>query len=253
MTPSTAHAVNSPLAWLNRLAALFYPEICQICREGKATPREGYLCGSCRDSIEWVEQPLCQCCGLPFEGAITVAFECSNCCGQQLHFRAARAAVRFSGAVQEAVHRYKYNHAAWFEPLLAELLVTRAAPALAAESWNWIVPIPLHWTRRRQRAFNQSERLAKALSRASGIPLNSGLIRRREATPPQALLSREERAANMRRAFSYRGSKPLEGARIVLVDDVLTTGATASACAKVLMDNGSGVIDVWTVARGIPR
>src|SRR5688572_26875359 len=115
---------------VNNFFALFYPEICQICRAEKASASHSYICDRCRGGIRSIEAPFCDCCGLPFEGEITVSFECANCSDQQLHFRRARAAVELSGPVQEIVHRYKYNHATWFEPFLADLLITHAKPVL---------------------------------------------------------------------------------------------------------------------------
>jgi ComF family protein len=236
---------------LNNFFALFYPEICQICRAEKAAAAASYICETCRSGIRYIEAPFCDCCGLPFQGDITVAFECANCHDQQLHFRAARAAVELTGPLQEIVHRYKYNHAAWFEPFLANLLITHAQPVLAQSQWDYIVPIPLHWLKLRERSFNQSLRLARHLSRATGIPVHNRLLKRTQPTSTQTRLSRAERTENVKRAFAYRGGKKLSGEKIILLDDVLTTGATASACAKLLVQNGASVVDVWTVARGI--
>jgi competence protein ComFC len=244
-------AIPSPALLLSRFLALFYPEICQVCRAQTATASESYLCEVCRAGIRSIEPPFCDCCGLPFQGDITVAFECANCREQQIHFRAARAAVELSGPIQDIVHRYKYNHATWFEPFLADLLVTHAQPALAQSQWDYIVPIPLHWLKLRERSFNQSLRLARHLSRATGIPVHNRLLKRVQPTPTQTRLTRAERTENVKRAFAYRGRTKLSGTKIILVDDVLTTGATASACAKLLRQNGASIVDVWTVARGI--
>ncbi|MGZ8900917.1 MAG: ComF family protein, partial [Limisphaerales bacterium] len=111
--------------------------------------------------------------------------------------------------------------------------------------------IPLHWLKRRDRTFNQSERIARHLSLATGIPLQTRLLKRVQPTQTQTRLSRAERTENVKRAFAFSGRDSMAGARIILIDDVLTTGATASACAKLLRQNGAAVVDVWTVARGI--
>jgi ComF family protein len=170
-----------------------------------------------------------------------------------LEFRQARAAVMATGLARELIHRYKYQRALWLEPLLAALLVPLAAPALGQEKWDWIVPVPLHPVRQREREFNQAERLALPLSAATGIPLNARLLKRVEITRTQTMLSRTERAANVRNAFAVRRSARLGGERIVLVDDVLTTGATTNACARALRQAGAGDICVWTLARTVFR
>jgi ComF family protein len=149
------------------------------------------------------------------------------------------------------IHRYKYKGELWFEPFLADLLVRQAAPILAREKWDMIVPVPLHPAKKRERGFNQAARLASRLGRAVKIPLNFGLLKRVQPTRTQTLLSRPQRAANVNRAFAPRSGQKLRGARIVLVDDVFTTGATTSACARVLHSAGAGDVCVWTVARGL--
>jgi ComF family protein len=169
----------------------------------------------------------------------------------ELHFISARSAVVARGLVREVIHRYKYRRALWFEPFLADLLVREARPVLQEQHWDFIAPVPLHPLKHREREFNQAERLANHLSAATGIPLNDKLLRRVMPTPTQTQLTREQRAANMRCAFVANDSASLDGARIVLVDDVFTTGATTSACARALRAAGAGDVCVWTVARGL--
>ena len=238
-------------AWFDAVLAFFYPAVCQICHSKHASPDSGYVCDCCWLEVRFINPPYCDRCGLPYDGAITNQFECGNCKEMDLRFESARAAVAATGIVLEIIHRYKYHRALWFEPFLAEFLVRQAAPVLRSENWDLIVPVPLHALKKREREFNQAERLAKHLSDATGIPLNTGLLKRVEATRTQTLLSRRERAENVGKAFAWAQRKRLDGERIVLLDDVLTTGATTSACAKVLRQNGSGAVSVWTVARGL--
>jgi len=242
--------VESVTSWVNAGLAFFYPEVCQLCNEVRATAREGFVCSACRAHVCYIERPFCERCGFPYPGAISNEFECGNCRGMDLHFRAARSAVAAQDKVLEVIHKYKYHRAIWFEPFLVELLVKRAAPELRAADWDYIVPVPLHPVKLREREFNQAERLATPLSAATGIPVNKRLLRRILPTRTQTKLSREERAANVRKAFTLQKAGSLEGRRIVLVDDVFTTGATTNACARVLCEAGACEVCVWTVARG---
>src|ERR1051326_9555660 len=133
---------------------LLYPEWCQLCDSARATLEQSFVCASCRDAVRFVEPPLCSRCGLPFDGAITQSFECSNCCATDWDFHSARSAVIARDQILEIIHRYKYQRALWFEPFLAELLIQRAQPELGPQHWDWLVPVPLHPTKQREREFN---------------------------------------------------------------------------------------------------
>lgn len=228
-----------------------YPNVCQICGAERATSPEGFVCARCRQQARFIEPPFCRRCGLPFDGELTTAFECANCRDMELHFSFARSAVSASGMVLEIIHRYKYQRALWFEPFLADLLLRRASAELRDQRWNWIVPVPLHPAKKRQREFNQAERLAKHLSAATQIPIDTALLKRVVPTRTQTKLTRQERAVNMRNAFAMRNGQKLNGQRILLFDDVFTTGATTDACAKVLRAAGAEEVGVWTLARGL--
>jgi competence protein ComFC len=242
---------ESVKSWLNASVGFLYPEVCQLCGAARATPADGFVCGGCRSEVRFIQQPFCERCGRPYEGEITTRFQCPNCRELAPHFRSARSAVAARDKVREAIHRYKYQRAFWFEPFLAELLIRAARPELAKEKWDLIVPVPLHPAKQRVREFNQAEQLADRLSAATHIPVNKRLVRRVLPTRTQTLLSRAERMANVRNAFAMRDSRRLAGERIVLLDDVFTTGATTDAVAKVLLVAGAGEVCVWTVARGI--
>jgi ComF family protein len=228
-----------------------YPNVCQICGDEGASTREGFVCSHCWQQVRFIKPPYCRRCGLPFEGELTESFECSNCRDLELDFAFARSAVSARTTVLEVIHRYKYQRALWFEPFLADLLLREALPALREQTWDRIVPVPLHPAKKRQREFNQAERLAAHLSAATGIPMGTDLLRRVTATQTQTKLTRQQRADNMRSAFAMHRPENLDGKCILLFDDVLTTGATTNACAKVLRKAGAAEIGVWTVARGL--
>ena len=229
----------------------FYPEVCRLCLDEGATAQEGFVGARCRQQVQWIRPPFCERCGLPFAGDITASFECSNCRDMKLHFRYARSAAVAKTVVLEAIHRFKYSRALWFENFLAWLLIAEAAPVLRGQKDSFIVPVPLHPLKKREREFNQAEALSARLSEATGIPVNETLLHRVKATATQTRLRRDERAENMRGAFALRESVKLSGERIVLVDDVLTTGATTNDCARALRAAGAGDVCVWTVARGL--
>ena len=237
--------------WLNTGMGFFYPETCQICNQGPATAKEGFVCADCRREVRYIGEPFCRRCGLPYEGDLSTPFDCSNCGDMELHFRSARAAVVFSGVMRETILRYKYQQALWFEPFLAQLLLRAAVPVLAAYKPALVVPVPLHPVKEREREFNQAARLAAHLAAALEVPLNTKLLRRVSFTITQTKLTRQDRAANMRGVFAVPKGVRLDAVRVVLVDDVLTTGATTSACAKALRAAGAAEVCVWTVARGI--
>ena len=237
--------------WLNVGLGFFYPEVCQLCEAEPATARDGFVGARCWSQVRFIQPPFCERCGLPFEGDITTPFECTNCREMELRFSSARSAVVARGVVLEAIHRFKYQRQLWFENFLAGLFLREAVPALRGQNWNLIVPVPLHSVQQREREFNQAERLAARLSAATKIPLNQKLLRRVMPTATQTLLTRQQRAANMRGAFAMRPGARLNGERVVLVDDVFTTGATTSACAQALRAAGAGDVCVWTVARGL--
>ena len=246
MTPPNAAA-----SWMEAALGFIYPTACQLCGSARATAAEGYVCSACYQRVRFVKPPFCERCGLPFPGDLTTTFACSNCRDMELHFSSARSAVVAKDVALEVIHRYKYSRALWFEPFLADLLIRASAGELTRANWDAVVPVPLHPTKEREREFNQAHRLAACLSRATRIRLQSNWLNRIEPTRTQTLLTRIERAENVRRAFAAQPGLRLNGERIVLIDDVFTTGATTSACARVLQAAGAGDVCVWTVARGI--
>ncbi|HEY5044054.1 MAG TPA: ComF family protein [Verrucomicrobiae bacterium] len=238
-------------SWVNAGLGLVYPEICQLCKSQRATARDGLVCPQCCSQVRFIRAPFCERCGLPFAGDLTTTFECTNCREMELHFSSARSAVVAKTVVLEAIHRFKYSRALWFENFLADLLLREAVPVLREQHWDFIAPVPLHPLKHREREFNQAEILARHLGSAANIPVNEKILNRVTPTRTQTLLTRSERAKNMSGAFGVRKGVRLDQQKIILVDDVFTTGATTSACAKALSGAGAAEVGVWTVARGL--
>jgi len=236
-------------SWTDTALSFVYPDVCQLCGANRATQREGYVCNACREQVRFIEVPFCERCGLPFEGEITGTFECTNCCEMELHFASARSAVAARGPVLDAIHRYKYDCKLWFEEFLSELFIRGAREWFNENKVDALVPVPLFPVKQRERGFNQAERLALRLGQVVSVSVQTDFLKRVLPTPSQTRLSRTQRAENMRRAFALKREQHFDGKFFVLIDDVFTTGATTSACAKLLLGAGAERVSVWTVAR----
>jgi ComF family protein len=201
-----------------------------------------WLCGRCRHRIRRLEEPLCRRCGVELDSARR---DC-GCRARLKSLTRLRSAVAYEGPVEHAVHRFKYE--GWRR--LAGPLATLVAERLAVEgvSARWVVAVPLHPLRERQRGFNQAELLARELRQRLVLGSPPGVLVRTRATPPQVGNDRKRRFENVLGAFDWNG-RALEGESILLIDDVATTGATLDACASALRIAGSGPVTGVSVAR----
>ncbi len=228
---------------------LLFPPRC-----GGCGARGAWLCATCLAQIAPLAAPLCGRCGRPLAAGARAAALCRSCrAGELRALDWARAAYPFVGPLREAIHRFKYGQerarAAQLGLLLHPLLA--ALPPTVANAVPRVVPVPLAAARRRERGYNQAEELARVLAGSSDLPLDRQLVRVR-ATRPQVGLARPARHQNVRDAFRWQGM-PLHGEPFLLVDDVLTTGATADECAATLKAAGAGWVGLLTVARATER
>jgi competence protein ComFC len=230
------------------LFSLLFPRECEGCARG--LDRNECFCATCAEELPRITGPHCRICSQPFYGSIQGEFTCANCEGRRFHFTTAVAAYRSRGVVRNLVHRFKYDGHLYLRRALAELLLHGLADdRLHAEPIDALVPVPLHPVRRRTRGFNQAEVLARALTSRCGIP-TADLLRRIRATTTQTRLDREERMENLRGAFQLRHTAGVKGKRLLLIDDVLTTGSTLDECARVLCEAGAESVLALVVARG---
>jgi ComF family protein len=196
----------------------------------------------------------CLRCGWPFPAAEAAAGAaaplCQRCREAADAFRLARAPLRYrqEGVARAAILLAKHGGRLALLGHLARLLAAEAPRYLAPEEWDVLVPVPLHWTRRWRRGFNQAEVLARGVGRGLGIPVSTAALSRVRATPPQQG-DAEARRRNVRDAFRVRRPGRVAGRRILLVDDVFTTGATANAAARALRAAGAADVGVLTLAR----
>jgi ComF family protein len=232
---------------LHSVASLFYPATCVVCAAN--VERSEYLCPDCQRRAPRIVAPFCAKCSEPFPGAVTQAFRCANCEHRLLHFDCAVAAYRSRGLVRQLVHEFKYakqRHLRY--PLAAWLRETLDDPRLRDRHFDVIVPVPLHPARERERGFNQAALLADLLGIAIGGPVRLVLERTRYTTT-QTAYDRAERMENLRGAFRLRKNQDVRDLRVLLIDDVLTTGSTLSECARVLKEAGAVSIHAATAAR----
>lgn len=227
--------------------SLLYPATCAICREQVRAGQ--YLCDRCEGKIVRIVRPFCETCSEPFDGSINTAFSCANCAHRTIHFKAAVAAYRGRGIVRDVIHEFKYNRQIHLRHLVARWL--RAAlddERLRGQQFDVLVPVPLHPARQRERGFNQATLLAELLSAHAAIPCRS-LLKRIRYTTTQTALDRAERMENLHNAFRLRKNTDVRGLRMLLIDDVLTTGSTLSECARVLKRAGAKSVHAATAAR----
>ena len=232
---------------LRALASLFYPPLCAVC--SVAIGSREYLCAACQEKAPRIEPPFCATCSEPFPGAITESFSCANCAHRVLHFTSAVAVYRSRGVVRKIIHDFKYGRQVHLRHPVAEWLVeTLDDPRLHGRRFDVLIPVPLHPARKRERGFNQAELLAEALSARSKFPTSNALERIRYTTT-QTAFDRSERMENLHNAFRLRKKADVRGSRVLLIDDVLTTGSTLSECARVLKVAGAISVHAATAAR----
>jgi len=209
------------------------------------------FCSACYAKIHFIQSSLCPCCGIPFAGADGGSHLCGDCIVSKSVYSAARAVGRYETTLLEAIHRFKYNGRIHIGEILGKLTAEFAYPGFNIGEYSLIMPVPLHPKRLREREFNQSVVLAREVSRTFHIPLDFMTLRRHVYTDPQISLGKKEREANVHGAFSVADSGKVKGQRIILVDDVYTSGSTVKECARVLMKNRAERVAVLTLARAV--
>jgi ComF family protein len=221
---------------------LLFPAVCPVCAARLGPGRRDPLCGGCWSSVERITPPVCLACGVP----VPSDAPCAECRAAAPAFDYARAASAFGGAVREAIHGLKFGGRRSVARPLGDLIVEQCGGALADRP-QALVPVPLARSRRRARGFNQSTLLAERIGERLGVPVRTHWLARSRATAPQTDLPAAERRANVAGAFV--ASSAVAGQHVVLVDDVITTGATVGECARALRAAGAARVGVLAVAR----
>ena len=229
-----------------------YPMDCAECRRPATDRRVPSFCPACWDSIRPLEGPICPRCGRPFGSPLALAYSpahhCGPCRASPPAFDCAFSPYAYEGTLARAIHLFKYHKCVSLARPLADLMLVWRDKI---PSVDLVLAVPLHPKRLRVREFNQSLLLADRIASSLKLPLSLRHLVRGRETVPQTELPRTERVRNVKRAFAVRYAEQLQQRSVLLIDDVVTTGATVEECAKELRRAGVKSIVVWTLARRI--
>lgn len=230
-------------AWALAALDLVFPALCPVCDATLGPGRRDPLCGQCWDAIPRIGSPCCDRCGMPLPGAPST---CGACAVQPPVWDWARASAAYEGVIRDAIHAFKFGGRRGLARPLGALVLAQWGHAVGADV-SALVPVPLTPAREHERGFNQAALVAEEVARGLQVSVRPRWLARVRATQAQTDLGAAERRANVRGAFA--ADPAVAGAHVVVVDDVLTTGATVAECARALRTAGALRVGVLTVAR----
>jgi len=231
------------------LLEFIWPRFCINCKK-KLQINQAIFCKDCINRINYIHFPYCNICGDPVDGDVRQSYTCHYCNHRRPHFSMARSAIRFDAIAKKAIYELKYNKETYVGKNLAELAVQTVEQEYKNVIFDYITYIPLHKRRVRQRTFNQSKVIAQYIAKMLQVNMAPDLLIRSKYTNTQTLLNFQQRKKNISGAFKATNIPKLENKTILLVDDVMTTGATVNECSKTLKKAGALNVYVITVARG---
>jgi ComF family protein len=230
------------------LADVIFPPQCMAC--GAVLHEQHWsFCPDCFSQIGFLDSPLCVLCGEHFSEPGESNHMCGACLLASPPFSIARAVGEYERVLMDVIHRFKYGGKISLGERLGEFMADFRYPSLAIADYSLVMPVPLHPRRLRQRGFNQAMVLAREISRRFALRLDFLSLRRIVFTEPQVGLGRDMREQNIKGAFQVADARRIKDERIILVDDVYTTGSTVKECARILMKNGAKEVAVLTLAR----
>ena len=239
----------SPGKLLDRFVDAVYPRFCSVCC-AQAGPDYNHVCWDCRTGFTPIVDPFCSICGNPADGDVDVPYTCSWCRTGNIQFSSARSAFRLMEPLTLLLKEFKYGSKSYISSDFAAVLEALINVHYQDMSFDGIVPVPLHRKREKLRTYNQSELIARGISGDMGIPVYGTCVERVNDTPSQTGFNRKERKGNIRGAFRVTHPDWVDGRTFLVVDDVITSGATTNELSRVLKESGAAEVHVVSVARG---
>jgi ComF family protein len=234
---------------LNDIGEIIFPPQCLGCAEILHPFTGEIFCPVCSDKIQLITGSICPVCGTTFPDSPAPNHLCGDCLEHKTYFSHARAVFCYDDFILNAIHQFKYSRNISVGEMLASFMADFSFPDIDFTDYSLMIPVPLHIKRLRERGFNQSLVLARALEKKRRIPVSFSLLKRHKFTLTQTGSNRNERKQNIKGAFEVTDRKKIAGKNIILVDDVYTTGATINECSKTLIRAGAQKVAVLTLAR----
>lgn len=232
-----------PAKWLTAAKDIFFPSLCFSCE--RKTKQE-YLCAACQEQIHFLFPPLCRRCSAPIKN--NPYGRCKNCLNKPPAYDRVISVTAYKNPMANLIHLFKYQNCSYLEKLFSRLMISHLEKiGFTATAYDFIVPVPLHPLKQKIRGYNQAALLAQALANHFKKPLKDDIIYRHEFNPSQTTVKKEKREENVEVSFNVPAD--LKNKKIILVDDIFTTGATISACSRVLRRQRAERITAITLAK----
>ncbi len=226
--------------------SFLYPAQCRVCESVLGLESVPYVCNSCWSKIDVIQQPWCEICGSPNSGEL-----CDDCAANPPQYGKLRAIANYDNTLQTVIHLFKFEKRKTLAVSLAKLVLNHFPIDIHIAEYDYILPIPIHKKRLQERGFNQAILIANQISKEYGINVSTDTLIKQKNTSPQSSLNRQERQTNIIGAFELQQNAVVTGKRILVLDDVYTTGATVREAVKVLWYADPAEVDVITLARTI--
>ncbi|MDL1970268.1 MAG: ComF family protein [Candidatus Desulfofervidaceae bacterium] len=240
-------SILKQLVIVPRLLDVFFPCLCAGC--GTPVEASRLFCAECEADLAMVTAPFCQICGCPFTSPQGDEHICGECLQQPPFFKAARSVFIYKEPIKRAIIQFKFLGCTALAELFAKVIITNLDGFIKQIAPDIVIPVPLHLSRLRERGYNQCLLLAKRIARILGIPCKKRTLQKVKPTMSQVGLSLSQRRFNVKGSFTVVDPDAVQGRRILLIDDVFTTGSTVNECAKVLVKAGADGVWVITLAR----